>query len=246
MCRHVGYLGSPRSLASLIDAPHGLRAQGEAPREMVVADSNPDGWGIAWWTSPQLAPLQYRSIEPIWTETGFHHADDCSTAILAAARKASPGTTLRVVNNAPFVAETRLGAVAFSLNGHAFHGGTEARLRAEVPSHIELAGDTDSEVVFAILRGRIDAGDPLGPALAAVHAIVSPAPDAYVNLMAMTASQLAATTWRHSLSLHRTPGGSTLASEALDEDPRWERIPDAHLVAIDHHGAFLTPLEGTR
>lgn len=213
---------------------------------MIVADDNPDGWGIAWWTSVRLPPLRYRSVEPIWTDTSFHHGEDCSSAILAAARKASPGTTLREVNNAPFVADTRLGPVAFSLNGHAFQGGTETRLRAQVPATIELAGDTDSEVLFAIFRARVEAGDGIASALAAVHAVVDPAADAYVNLLTMTASTLAATTWHHTLYLHRDPTGTTLASEALDSDPGWERVPDAHLVTVTHDTVDITPLEGPR
>lgn len=245
MCRHVAHLGAPRPIADLLHAPHGLCAQGRAPREMIVADDNPDGWGIAWWTSPRLGPLHYRSTEPIWTDTGFRHSTDCAGAMLAAARKASPGTTLHTVNNAPFVATTELGPVAFSLNGHAFQGGTEARLRAEVPPGISLAGDTDSEVLFAILRARIVEGADLAAALAAVHAVVAPAPDVYVNLMAMTANALTATTWRHTLYAHHTELGTTLASEPLDADPAWTRVPDAHLVTADAHGFHLSPLEGS-
>ena len=213
---------------------------------MIVADDNPDGWGIAWWTSVRLPPLHYRSVEPIWTDTGFRHGDDRAPALLAAARKASPGTTLRSVNNAPFVADTRLGPVAFSLNGHAFQGGTEARLRAHVPPNFAFAGDTDSEVLFAIFGERVDAGDDLATALAATHTVVEPARDAFVNLMAMTATGIAATTWGHTLYVLRDAAGTTLASEALDGDPGWERVPDAHLVTVEHDRVHLTPLEGSR
>lgn len=244
MCRHVAHLGAPRPITELLHASHGLCAQGRAPREMIVADDNPDGWGIAWWTSPQVAPRHYRSTEPIWTDTGFHHATDRASAMLAAARKASPGTTLRTVNNAPFVAATALGPVAFSLNGHVFQRGSVARLRAEVPPGVSLAGDTDSEVLFAILRAHIAEGHDLAAALAAVHAVVAPTPDVYVNLMAMTANALVATTWRHTLYAHHSDRGTTLASEPLDPDPAWSRVPDAHLVSVDAQGCHLTPLDG--
>ncbi len=212
---------------------------------MVVAKDNPDGWGVAWWTSPRLEPLHYRTTVRMWDDTAFRYADDRTTAVLAAVRKASPATTLDPVNNAPFVAATRAGAVAFSLNGHVFHESCARRVRAAVPPGSTLVGDTDSEAVFAIVRDRIAAGADLAAALAASHHVIDPGPAVYVNLLLTTVSQIVATTWQHTLYVRRADGGTTVASEPLD-DSAWQRVPDAHLLVADADTVTLTPLGGLR
>jgi len=40
-------------------------------------------------------------------------------------------------------------------------------------------------------------------------------------------------------------GATTVASEALDTDPTWRRVPDAALVAADTEQVRITPLGGT-
>ncbi len=247
MCRHLGYLGPPRPIGDLLfDAPHALVDQGRAPREMVVAKDNPDGWGVAWWTSVNLPPLHHRSPVPMWEDTGFRAARDASGAVLAAVRKASPNTTLRAENNAPFVGASRVGALAFSLNGHAFHESCAARVKAAVRPGTVLAGDTDSEVLFALVRDRIDDGMEPAAAVAAVHHVVAPGTAVYVNLLLVSAHTLVATTWQHTLYLRAGADGVTVASEPLDDDPAWRRVPDAHLVTATATDATWTPLEGTR
>lgn len=247
MCRHLAYLGPPHRLGDLLfDAPHALVDQGRAPREMVVAKDNPDGWGVAWWTSVNLPPLHYRAIDPMWQDTRFRAADEASGAVLAAVRKASPNTTLRPENNAPFVAPTRAGPLAFSLNGHAFHASCADRVKAAVRPGTALAGDTDSEVLFALVRDRIEHGMEPAAALAAVHHVVDPGPEVYMNLLLVSARALAATTWQHTLYVRAGDGAVTVASEALDDDPGWRRVPDGHLLTATATGATWTPLEGLR
>ena len=247
MCRHLAYLGSPTRLGDLIDAPHGLAAQGQRPAEMVVANENPDGWGIAWWADTNPEPEQYRATVEIWLDTEFAKRDALGTAALGAVRKASPGTTRQTVNNAPFLADTPVGAVAFSLNGFAFRDPqVETRLRATVPPTTRLVGDTDSEVLFALLRQHLDRGETLSNALAAVHATVAPGSDEFLNMLAVTEHQIVATTWHHTLYARRTNDATTVASEPLDDGPGWQRIPDAHLVVADHESLTTVPLEGLR
>lgn len=247
MCRHLAYLGAPRRVGDLLfDAPHALVDQGCSPREMVVAKDNPDGWGVAWWASVNLPPLHYRSTVPMWQDPGFHASDDRSRAVLAAVRKASPNTTLRSENNAPFVASSRVGPLAFSLNGHAFHESCADRVKAAVRPGTVLAGDTDSEVLFALVRDRVDDGMEPAAALAAVHHVVAPGPAVYVNLLLVSAHALAATTWQHSLYVRVDDDGVAVSSEALDDDPAWRRVPDGHLLTATAAGAEWTPLEGLR
>ena len=106
MCRHLAYVGPPRPVRDFVfDAPHALVHQGRAPREMVVAKDNPDGWGVAWWPPGAVEPRRYRTTTVMWEDTGFTAGDEKAVALLAAVRKASPNTTLDAVNNAPFVAD---------------------------------------------------------------------------------------------------------------------------------------------
>jgi glutamine amidotransferase len=248
MCRHLAHVGAPVALRTLLlDAPHALVRQAEAPREMVVAVDNPDGWGVAWWTSPRLAPLQYRSTHRMWDDTGFAFGDERSGAVIAAVRKASPGMQLRSENNAPFVAPaSRLGPLAFSLNGHAFHESCKPRVLAALRAGTELAGDTDSEAVFALVRDRIDSGADPATAVAAVHHLIAPGPEVYVNLLLTRPTEIVATTWQHTLYARHTADGVTVASEPLDDDPAWDRVPDGHLLSATPTTVHWEPLEGLR
>ena len=247
MCRHLAYLGPPRAVGDLLfDAPHSLREQGCAPREMVVAKDNPDGWGVAWWSPDAHEPHHYRTTTRMWDDTTFAAADAPAAAALGAVRKASPNTTLNPVNNAPFVAATRVGVIAFSLNGHAYHPSCKPQIVAALEPDAQLVGDTDSEALFALVRARIAAGMEPATAVAAVHHVIDPGPDVYVNLLLVTADQIVATTWQHSLYVRQSDGATTVASEALDSDPAWERIPDAHLLVATADHRTITPLEGLR
>jgi glutamine amidotransferase len=108
-----------------------------------------------------------------------------------------------------------------------------------------LDGDTDSEVLFALVRERIDAGQAPADAVAAVHHVIAPGPEVHVNLLLVTLEQVVATTWQHSLHVRTGDGATTVASEALDTDPTWRRVPDAALVAADTEQVRITPLGGT-
>ena len=49
MCRHLGWLGEPRSIASLVlEPPSGLLVQSYAPRRQKHGLMNADGWGVGF------------------------------------------------------------------------------------------------------------------------------------------------------------------------------------------------------
>ncbi len=247
MCRHLAYIGAPRRIGELLfDAPHALREQGEGPREMVVAKDNPDGWGVAWWDPDAREPHHYRTTTRMWDDDGFRDADRNASAVLGAVRKASPNTDLDPVNNAPFVAGTRAGAVAFSLNGHALHASCAERVRAAVDPDALLVGNTDSEMLFAMVRSRIATGADPATAVATVHHVIDPGPEVYVNLLLVTTNLIVATTWQHSLYVDRAGDHTTVASEPLDTRPEWTRVPDASLLVASPTELTITPLEGLR
>jgi glutamine amidotransferase len=245
VCRHLAYVGPPRAVRDFVfDAPHALVHQGRAPREMVVAKDNPDGWGVAWWPPGAVEPRRYRTTTVMWDDAGFTDADDKAVALLAAVRKASPNTTLDARNNAPFLAESRVGTLAFSLNGHAFHASCADRVKGALAPGTPLEGDTDSEVLFALIRARIEAGHTPADVVAAVHHVIAPGPEVSVNLLLVTPEQIVATTWQHTLYALTGTGATTVASEALDPDDRWARVPDASLLVADADRVQITPLGG--
>jgi glutamine amidotransferase len=134
--------------------------------------------------------------------------------------------------------------LAFSLNGHAFHASCEHRVRGALAPGTALDGDTDSEVLFALVRDRITAGAGPADAVAAVHSVIAPGADVYVNLLLVTAERIVATTWQHTLYVRSGSGATTVSSEPLD-DAGWTRVPDASLLVADADAVVITPLGAT-
>jgi glutamine amidotransferase len=67
-------------------------------------------------------------------------------------------------------------------------------------------------------------------------------PDARLNLLLTDGTQLLATRWGDTLSVLRGDDGVVLASEPYDDDPRWEDVPDRHLVEVSAGALTLTDL----
>jgi glutamine amidotransferase len=233
MCRHLAYVGGPASLHELLfGAPHALARQAQQPRHQLSGDTNPDGWGVAWYSGPG-APQVHRSVTPIWADTEFarRSRDLEVTGVLAAARLASPGAAIDVTGNAPFVH----GSWAFSLNGivHGFPDGVGDELRAQLePARREaIVGDADSEVLFAMVLQRIDAGIAPDDALEQVVADVLRITSGRLNLLLTDGTTVYAT--RQGNSLFRL--GSCFASEPLDEQSAWRELRDG---TVSMHDAW--------
>jgi glutamine amidotransferase len=240
VCRHLAYLGPEIALRSLLyDAPHALVDQARAPQLQTSGKDNPDGWGVAWDRSPVE---RYRSALPMWEDSSFV-GDERSTFVLAAARYASPGSVRDARNAAPFVD----GPWVFSLNGYvsAFRDGFGDVLRALVSPHRRrgIEGDTDSEVVFALVLDRLDDGASPGDALADVTRIVRAESTGALNLLLSDGEQLAATALGNSLFL-RTDAALVAASEPLDGGVSWVQVDNGSLVENDHVGPIpgLAPI----
>jgi glutamine amidotransferase len=72
MCRHVAWLGEPRSLASLVlEPPSSLLVQSYAPRRQRHGTVNADGWGTGWWAPGRAEPARWRSATPLWGSASF-------------------------------------------------------------------------------------------------------------------------------------------------------------------------------
>lgn len=241
MCRHLAYLGRPVDLDDLLfTAPHSLAHQAEVPRHQVSGDTNPDGWGVAWYAAPHTAPDWYRTVTPIWDDHDFatRAASLRSGAFLAAARLASPGATLVDTGNAPFVEDSW----SFSLNGivHGFPDGVGDELRARiVPERkARIVGDADTEVLFALVLQQLAAGTPPAEALATVVRDVLAVTTGRLNLLLTDGALVHAT--RVGNSLFRR--GGVIASEPTDDEPGWVEIPDRTVTVLTPDGAADTAL----
>ncbi|WP_433327107.1 ergothioneine biosynthesis protein EgtC [Spirillospora sp. CA-294931] len=234
MCRHLGYLGPPRTLHSLVyDGEHSLEHQSYAPRMTQGNLLNADGYGVGWYDGD--APRRFRRAQPVWTDASFR---EIALAVrtgcaVAAIRSATSGFPVDESCAQPF----RAGHRFFSHNGRIEgFAGVEGKLR-------ELAGDlagepdarapVDSALLLACAARRWRAGEPLGDALAAVVADVSGLATGRYNLLASDGVALSATTWGDSLFVRAAPGEITIASEPLDDGPGWDAVPDRSLVTAD-------------
>lgn len=242
MCRHLAYIGPPVRIGSLLlDAPHSLRRQAHAPRLMHRRHENPDGWGVAWYEPGRDEPVRYRTTVSLEHDRAFADADARASSMLAAVRLASPGLALERDNTAPFMR----GALAFSLNGYGFRDGREARLRAAVPREraARLEGDTDSEVLFALVLERLEAGATTSEALRDVTVLAEPDDDLHLNLLLTDGHAITATTWGNSLFTRDTGDTVLVASEPLDEDAGWTRVPERSVVEARPGAVTVTSLE---
>lgn len=236
MCRHLAYVGPPVALRSLLfDAPHALVHQARTPKLQHAGPDNPDGWGVAWG-APTFE--RYRSALPIWEDAEFNGAER-APAIVAAARYASTGSLPNVHNSTPFLS----GPWAFSLNGYiaGFRDGFGSELRASLSAGraAGIEGDTDSEVLFALVLDRLDAGATPGEALLDVTRLVRRRSAGALNLLLTNGRDIAATALDNSLFVRRQPG-LLVASEPLDDDGSWAEVDNGSLVEND----LVTPLGG--
>ena len=90
MCRHLGWLGAPRSVASLVlDPPQGLLVQSYAPRRQKHGLVNADGWGAGFFDHG--VPRRWRSDKPLWGEASFASVAPAlrSGCVVAAVRSAT-------------------------------------------------------------------------------------------------------------------------------------------------------------
>src|SRR6476659_6335202 len=107
MCRHLGWRGEPRSIASLVlEPPSGLLVQSYAPRRQKHGLMNADGWGVGFFSSdvPDDTPRRWRSAAPLWGDASFASVAPAlrSGCVVAAVRSASVGMPIEASASAPF------------------------------------------------------------------------------------------------------------------------------------------------
>ena len=236
MCRHLGWLGAPRSLHELVlGPPRGLLVQSYAPRRQAHGRLNADGWGVGFWpAAPDAGPATYdrparwRSPRPLWSDASFASVSPAlrSGCVVAAVRSATEGMPADETAAAPFLHDGYL----VSHNGRVD--------RAVLPRRPEAESVCDSALLAAHVVGQ--GLDRLADTLREVAAAD---PVARLNLLLGDGERLVATTWGDTLSLLELDDGTVLASEPWDDDPRWRDLPDRHLVEVTRDGVTVTPLE---
>ena len=229
MCRHLGWLGEPRSVASLVlDPPYGLLVQSYSPRRQKHGLMNADGWGVGFFDDG--IARRWRSAAPLWGDTSFASVAPAlrSGCIVAAVRSASVGMPIEPSASAPFTD----GQWLLSHNGLVD--------RAALPPSSAAESTNDSALLAALIFER--GMDALGDTIAEVAAAD---PNARLNILACNGSQLRATTWGDTLFVLRTADGVVLASEPFDDDQGWQEIPDRQLVTVAGSDVELTGLKGS-
>lgn len=229
MCRHIGWLGEPISVASLVMEPaNGLLVQSYSPRRQKHGLMNADGWGAGFYDAG--TPRRWRSAAPLWGDASFASVAPAlrSGCIVAAVRSASVGMPIEPSASAPFTD----GQWLLSHNGLVDRGALPQSEKAE--------STCDSALLAALIFDR--GLDALGDTIVDVAAAD---PNARLNILAANGSRLLATTWGDTLSVLRRGDGVVLASEPYDDDPDWQEVPDRHLVSVVGPDIELTPLKGS-
>jgi glutamine amidotransferase len=231
MCRHIAWLGVERTLADLmLDQPHGLSVQSYAPRRQKHGLLNGDGWGVGYFPAHHRAPARWRSSRPLWNDANFASVAPtiASTCVIGAVRSASVGMPIEDSAVAPF----SNGEWLVSHNGQVD--------RAVLPQDAAAESVCDSAILAALVFST-------GPSALAdvVMTVAAKDPAARLNLLAVSASRILATTWGDTLSCLETEAGVVVASEPYDDDPDWVDVPDRHLVDVTAAGLSITPLEIT-
>jgi glutamine amidotransferase len=234
VCRHLAYLGPPRSLDDLVLAPpHSLLRQSYAPRDMRGGGTmNADGYGVAWYPGDGAEPVRHRRTCAMWADEGLsglaRHTR--AGAVLAAVRSATVGMPVVETATAPFTA----GRWLFSHNGvlPGWPGSVEPLARAlSVRDLMTLEAPTDSALLWALVRTRLQAGaDPVEVLTVLTDEVVRVDPRARLNLLLFDGRQIVATAWYHALSVITGDDFVAVSSEPWDDDTRWQPVPDRHLV----------------
>jgi glutamine amidotransferase len=230
MCRHLGWLGEPRSVASLIlDPPYGLLVQSYSPRRQKHGLMNADGWGVGFFDEHGVA-RRWRSAAPLWGDASFASVAPVlrSGCVVAAVRSASVGMPIEASASAPFSD----GRWLLSHNGLVD--------RAVLPASSAAESTNDSALLAALIfeRGLESLGDT-------ITEVAASDPNARLNILAGNGSELRATTWGDTLFALRRHDGVVLGSEPFDDDKDWQEIPDRHLVVASDSRMELTALKGS-
>jgi len=249
MCRLFGLHADKRVVTAtfwLLDAPDNLVEQSRR---------NPDGTGLGVF-GPDGKPEVYKQPIAAWQDQAFAtEAHELTGTTFIAHVRYSSSAALEPRNTHPFLQDDRIFAHNGVVEGLDV---VDARL-AELGVADLVAGETDSERIFALISGCIRHGDDVGAAIVdAVGWLAETVPIFAVNILLSTATDMWALRYpeTHELYLldrrevddrrlrmrsHRitahcdelTSDASVLfASEPMDDDD-WQPLAPGELVHVD-------------
>jgi len=241
VCRHLAYLGSPRTLEDLVVAPpHSLYEQSWAPRRQRHGTINVDGFGVGWYVDSRRTPVRYRRAQPIWTDASFESlAPTISSACLVAAvRSATPGTAADESAAAPFIHDRWL----FSHNGR-LHDWPTARkaLLASAADVPDTRVGVDSALLFGLALAAWQAGASLIDGLLNAARAVGDHGGGRLTMLAADGTSIAGLVLGEPLHVLASGEGVVIASEP-DVDGPWREIADGTAVQVDASGLTETRL----
>jgi glutamine amidotransferase len=229
MCRHLAWLGEPRSVSSLVLEPEfALLRQSYQPRRQSHGLMNADGWGVGFLAPGRPEPVRWRSSRPLWSDASFASVapELSSGCILAAVRSATPGMPMDESAAAPFT------------DGHWLLSHNGRVDRSVLPSYAEAESVCDSAVLAAHVFAL--GVDHLAKVVTEAARLD---PQARLSLLLTDGERILATTWGDPLSYLEETDGVVVASEPYDDDPRWVDVPDGRLVEATRSSVNVTDLE---
>ena len=250
VCRFLAYLGPAVTLESLLlQPPHSLLRQSWAPRRQRHGTVNADGFGVGWYDMARRPePARHRTPRPMWADRSFASFAGLveSGAVLAAVRSATPPAPVEESGTPPFLAESWLFAHNGAVDG--FRGPVGGRLRRSLSDRraAGIEGASDSELLFALVLDRLDAGSSPGEALSDVTSAVLGHTSGRLNLVLTDGHSIAATACGDSLFVLAGAGlaqnGVIVASEPFDDEGAWGQVPDGHLVVATPGEVAISPV----
>ncbi|MDX6301989.1 MAG: gamma-glutamyl hercynylcysteine S-oxide hydrolase [Nocardioidaceae bacterium] len=240
MCRHLAYLGPPRTLQSLVmNPPHSLYEQSWAPARQRHGTVNADGFGVGWYVGRET-PVRYRRAQPIWSDASFASLAPtiATTCAVAAVRSATAGMSPDETAAAPFTH----GRWLFSHNGR-LHDWTTARkaLLARACDVPDTRAGVDSALLFGLALASWQAGASLDQGLADAARSVLDHGGGRLTMLASDGAAIAAVVVGEPVHLSSSPGGAVIASEPNDDGP-WREIAEGTAVLVSAGGVLATAL----
>lgn len=157
MCRHIGYIGKKKDLASiLLKHEHSLIELAYKPKHMQEAKLNADGFGIAWKNKKQFE--LYKNYLPIWNDLNLNPISKSisSSLVIGNVRSATITENQGYFNTHPFCFKNYI----FSHNGYIknYNPVTKNRLYKNLNNKFKvlIKGNTDSELIFILLMQYIN------------------------------------------------------------------------------------------
>jgi glutamine amidotransferase len=271
VCRHLAYLGEPRTLQSLvIDPPHSLYEQSWAPRRQRHGTVNVDGFGVGWYVDtapgsvegrsegepPRL--VRYRRAQPIWTDASFASLAPTisTTCAVAAVRSATAGMSADESAAAPFAHDRWL----FSHNGRLTDWPTARKAllpqAADVP---DTWVGVDSALLFGLALARWQAGAALAEGLADAARSVLGHGGGRLTMLASDGRSIAAVVVGEPVHLLASASGAVIASEPWGTEPPdpeaaegapdaggWRELAEGAVVQVDPVGVGQARIRATR